>query len=182
MQVVEGSRYWVIYHVFGVKFGGTARYPQRCYEQGFKNGEFEIHELVSEGCGVKFVSDQEQFWNKLYKYKGQQLPYEASIKGNKISVASPNHSSKTGKGGFQNMTYREHVAAGRKAASSLNHISKNRQNAFYTGKAARASILSPNSVNKMKTTCPRCGESGNLAPMKRWHFERCVRNDNSMDS
>jgi hypothetical protein len=79
---------YTIYHVVDEKCGCTQNFPQRCYDQGFKNGEFEVIEIWPDAVGDQFASDREQYWNGNFGYSRSMMPYTASISGSKRGAAA----------------------------------------------------------------------------------------------
>jgi hypothetical protein len=146
---------YTIYHIFGKKIGCTQNYPGRCYEQGYKDSEFEVIELISEGCGPKFAGDQEQFWARYYGYGGQPHYFDTLMRDksrdwawNKLSSKERFNRSRR-QWGWDKMSPEER-------SKELSQRAKH-----------------PNHPNNRTITCPNCGETGQMTSTLRFHFDKC---------
>lgn len=139
---------YTIYHVPKgpkKKIGATDDYPNRCYDQGFKDGEFYVEDQISKVCGTEFAGKVERFWQWYYGLEepSNTIQYHKSAfvtgAAQRASLVSPNHIAKTGRTGFQTRV------ANRASVESPNHISKTGRSGFQSGASRR------------RTPCPECG-------------------------
>jgi hypothetical protein len=151
---------YTIYHAFGDKIGCTTNYPHRCYQQGFKDGEFEsLKELEFAKKTLdtdKIAEFLERDYQALYGYSYDDASYRNNWgnrstpeKRRERSSKSGKRAAELGKCGIQNFTREQQSEYGKLGG-------------FATGAAGRASIASPNHSTKKIHTCPICGRTGKV--------------------
>ena len=69
-----------IYHIFGKKVGCTKNVTQRMYQQGVKEGDYEI---IEEHTNAKLASDREHELQIKHGYKVDNIPYWKTLRNQK---------------------------------------------------------------------------------------------------
>jgi hypothetical protein len=84
---------YTLYRIIGIKCGCTTEYPERCYEQGFVDGEFESLDTWPLEVGDVFAGDREWEWADAYGH----------LRGLHYAIAKANRAKATllGTTGFQ---------------------------------------------------------------------------------
>jgi hypothetical protein len=72
-----------IYHIFGKKVGCTKNVTQRMYQQGIKEGEYEV---LEEHTNAKTASVRERELQEQYGYSVDKIPYYKTLKNQKKST------------------------------------------------------------------------------------------------
>jgi len=159
---------YTIYHIFGKKVGCTKHYPYRCYGQGAKDGEFGIIDTWPLSVGDKFAGDREWEWSDAYGYpKGQHYSNSGSNKDiwglSKLSKQEiSDRASQAGKIGGP-IGFKVQHSLGLNPFQNSKIQSQNGKKAAASGKIGMLA----------KITCPHCNKTGQLANMKRYHFDNC---------
>lgn len=148
---------YVIYHAPERKIGCTTKYPRRPINQGLTN--YYIEDQVSEGCGAKFASKVEKFWQWYYGLKEDKNPYHLSIENSGFSKFTLEERRKywdmsrsgtnlqiKNKVGIFGYTKEEKYLIGKSGADALTTEQR-----IFAGKARAKS------TNSMRAKCEVCG-------------------------
>lgn len=163
----------VIYEIPGIKVGCTKDLTRRSIENRLTYGDDivikvlkELHDLTNREAG-----DTERNWQIKLGYPTNVhyadlgwVTGAAGRAGLESQFAKGIHASQTGKTAFHT------GAAGRIGGKRCGELGKS---GFQTGAAGRRTAELGKNAFQQKATCPRCGRVGQLANMKRWHFDNC---------
>jgi hypothetical protein len=162
---------FVIYHVFDKKIGCTRKYPSRCYEQGFEDGEFEVIEKWPLAVGESFAGDRERYWQDMFGYKRDTLQYDRFT-----NFLTKDHQSVAGrKGGSVRQTKMSpeeraiYQAKGRETSIRLGKLGFQQQTLEEKSEAGK---IGGKISGALIHTCQYCGKTGNGAGMF-VHIKHC---------
>jgi hypothetical protein len=142
---------YYIYHIPGLKYGCTQKYPERPASQS------NIYELIETHNDIMIASEREKELNlqASYFWDDTQYYFKMVSMGSKGALSQLNDGIHNLQKGYGNKKFR--------------HSKEDQSNAAKIGNAL------PTHVNKQKSECPHCNKIGNYIAMRRWHFDNCIK-------